>query len=40
MEKKKSERITQIIVTVIVLICLGLIVLELYSNIENTLAIN
>ena len=39
MEKKKSSHLTITIVTVIVMICLGLIILELFTNIQNSLAI-
>lgn len=35
MEKKKNSSITEIIVTVIVVICLGLIVMQLTENINN-----
>ena len=37
MEKKKNSHITEIVVSVIIIICLGLIVLELSSNISNNL---
>ena len=35
MEKKKSSRLTEIVVTLIIIICLGLIALELSDNVSN-----
>ena len=35
MEKKKSNRVAEIVITGIVIICLGLIVLQLSDNITN-----
>lgn len=37
MEKKKNSRITEIIVAGIVIICLGLIVLQLSDNISDNI---
>lgn len=37
MEKKKSKRLGEVIVIAVIIVCLGLIVLELRSNIQNIL---
>ena len=37
MEKKKSKRITETIVVTVAIICLGLIILQLKTNIQNEL---
>ncbi len=37
MEKQKRKRLTETIVVAIVVICLGLIILQLKSNIHNEL---
>lgn len=37
MEKKKSKRLREAIVIAVIWVCLGLIILELQSNIHNIL---
>ena len=38
MEKNKNNRLTEIIMIAVVIICLGLIVLELLTNIQSKLS--
>ncbi len=38
MEKKKNNRITEIVISIIVIICLSLIILEVSGNVSNSIS--
>lgn len=38
MDKTKSKQVAEVILSIIVIICLALIMMELYTNIFNTLS--
>lgn len=38
MEKKKNSRITEIVVTLVIIICLSLILIEVSGNVTNSIS--